>query len=304
MGRNICEMEKISYYSLAKVNLGLEVGTQRPDGYHEIVTLFQTIDLKDRLTFKSRSDGQIILRGNRKDIPWDKKNLIYKAALILQQATDTTKGAEIIVGKNIPPGRGLAGGSSNSAITLMALNRLWDLNLTPDRLLAIASELGADVPFFFFGGLCVGRGKGEQLKPLDDLLTGWLLVVIPDFPVSTAMAYQEYKRQVGGLTSKAKESKIYQFLENKNIKIFRQLRNDLELIVFKIHPQLAEIKKALVLAGAELSLMSGSGSAVFGWFRTLTLATKAAESLKTDYRVLRLQTVGRESYWHKISTGA
>lgn len=304
MGRDFREMEQIICQALAKVNLGLEVGSQRADGYHEIITLFQTIDFPDLLTFKNRADGQIILSGSQQDILWDKNNLIYRAALLLRQETGSTRGAEIIVAKSIPPGRGLAGGSSNAAITLMALNRLWGLNLTLERLLTMATGLGADVPFFFFGGLCLGQGKGEQLQPLADLPTGWLLVVIPDFSVSTAMVYQEYKRQAGCLTSQNKESKIYQFLEAKNIKLFQQLRNDLELIVFKIHPQLAEIKKALISAGAELSLMSGSGSAVFGWFRTLALAKKAAESLKTGYRALCLKTVGRESYWHKISTGA
>lgn len=297
-------MEKITLTSFAKINLGLEVDGLREDGYHRLTTLFQTVALRDRLTFETRPDGQISLAGNRPDVPWDENNLIYRSALELRRATGLEAGASIFVEKNIPPGRGLAGGSSNAAVTLLALNRLWGCQLGREKLKALAAELGADVPFFLHGGLCLGTGKGEELREVPELPPAWVVLVIPDFSVSTALAYREYDRLQGFLTSTGKESKIIQFLEHRNFSLFKHLRNDLELAVFKIQPQLVEIKKELIAAGAELSLLSGSGSAVFGWFQDWSLARQAAGRFDRDYKVWLVETVGRERYWQELSTGA
>lgn len=297
-------MEKITLNSLAKINLGLEVGHFREDGYHELTTLFQTINLKDRLTFERRPDDRIRLTGDRPDIPWDESNLIYRSALRLRQAAGLEAGVSITVEKNIPPGRGLAGGSSNAAVTLLALNRLWGCHLEREKLKALAAELGADVPFFLHGGLCLGTGKGNELREVPELPPAWVVLVIPDFSVSTALAYREFDRLSGVLTSTSKESKIIQFLGRRNFSLFKHLRNDLELAVFKIQPRLVEIKKELVAAGAELSLLSGSGSAVFGWFQDWSLARQAAGSFDRDYQVWLVETVGRERYWQELSTGA
>lgn len=297
-------MEKITLSSLAKINLGLEVGPLREDGYHQLTTLFQTVNLKDRLTFERRPDNRIKLTGNRSDVPWDENNLIYRSAFLLRQATGFEAGVNISVEKNIPPGRGLAGGSSNAAVTLIALNRLWGCNLGLDKLHTLAASLGADVPFFLHGGLCLGSGKGEELREVPELPPAWVVLVIPDFPVSTALAYREFDRLQGFLTSTGKESKIIQFLEHRNFSLFKHLRNDLELAAFKIQPQLVEIKKKLAAAGAELSLLCGSGSAVFGWFQDWSLARQAAGRFDRDYKVWLAETVGREQYWQVISTGA
>lgn len=297
-------MEKITVRSLAKVNLGLEVGQLREDGYHQLTTLFQTVNLKDRLTFEPRPDGEIFLAGNRADVPWDESNLIYRAALLLRQASGRRPGVKITVDKTIPPGRGLAGGSSNAAVTMLALNRLWRLHFSQEQLHCLAAILGADVPFFLHGGLCLGQGKGERLQPQPELPPAWVVLVVPDFPVSTALIYQEFDRRQGFLTSTGKESKIMKFLEHKNFLKFKHLRNDLEPVAFKIHPQLAEIKREIAAAGAELSLLSGSGSAVFGWFQDLSLAQQAAGRLARDYQVWLVETVGREKYWQELGTGA
>ena len=297
-------MEKITVSSLAKVNLGLEVGQRREDGYHQLTTLFQTVNLKDRLTCELRPDGEIFLAGNRADLPWDESNLVYRAALLLRQASGRGPGVKITVDKTIPPGRGLAGGSSNAAVTLLALNRLWGLHFSQEQLHCLASSLGADVPFFLHGGLCLGQGKGDRLQPLPELPPAWVLLVVPDFPVSTALVYQEFDRRQGFLTSTGKESKIMEFLEHKNFLKFKHLRNDLEPVAFEIHPQLAEIKREMAAAGAELSLLSGSGSAVFGWFQELSLAQQAAGRLARDYQVWLVETVGRERYWQELGTGA
>lgn len=297
-------MEKITVSSLAKVNLGLEIGQRREDGYHQLTTLFQTVNLKDRLTFELCADGKILLAGNRNDVPWDESNLIYRAALLLHQVSGRVIGVKITVDKTIPPGRGLAGGSSNAAVTLLALNQLCELDFSREQLHQLASTLGADVPFFLYGGLCLGQGKGELLQPLPELPPAWVLLVVPNFPVSTALVYQEFDCQPGFLTSTHKESKIRKFLELKNFLIFKHLRNDLEPVAFKIYPQLAEIKREMAAAGAELTLLSGSGSAVFGWFQELSLAQQAAGRLARDYQVWLVETVGREKYWQELGTGA
>lgn len=297
-------MEEVILNSLAKINLGLEVLGLREDGYHEIITLFQTVDLRDRLVFRLRADGQIFVSGDRTDLPWGESNLIYRAALLLKNESGSPKGVEIEVNKNIPPGRGLAGGSSNAALTILVLNRLWQLNLSVERLLFLAASLGADIPYFFYGGLCLGRGKGEKLDPLPDLPQCWVLLVIPDFPVSTAMVYRELDRQEEFLTSRDKASKIIQFSEAKDISLIRHLENDLELVTFKIYPQLAEIKQEIANSGAELSMMSGSGSAVYGLFTDRSQAQQAVDRFQTRYQVFLVETVGRELYRRKLITGA
>lgn len=297
-------MEEIILNSLAKINLGLEVVGLREDGYHEIITLFQTINLGDYLKFKLRSDNRLIVSGDRSDVPWDESNLIYRAALLLKNVAGLSKGIEIEVKKNIPPGRGLGGGSSNAALTLLLLNRFWQIDLPVDRLLSLAASLGADIPYFFFGGLCLGRGKGDQLDPLPDLPERWVLLVIPDFPVSTAIIYRELDQQAEFLTSRDKASKIIKFLETKDSAVIRQFENDLELVALKIHPQLAEIKQEIANSGAELSMMSGSGSAVYGLFAERTEAQRAVDKFKNKHQVFLVETVSRELYRRKLITGA
>ena len=296
-------MEEITLWSPAKINLGLEVVGKREDGYHELITLFQTIELRDCLNFKKRPDGQVILTGKGDEVPWDETNLIFQAASLLKQEVGCNSGVEIEVVKNIPPGRGLGGGSSNAAITLLGLNRLWGLGLDDLNLFYLASRLGADVPFFLYGGLCLGLGKGEQLKLLPDLPAFWILLLIPEFQSSTPQVYLEYDRQ-GFLTSKSKESKIIQFLEEWDFSRLHFLSNDLELAAFKIHPQLAELKKEMATAGADLSMMSGSGSAVFGFFRDRLKALSALSQLQRSYRAILVETLSRERYWRELNTGA
>ena len=198
--------------SFAKVNLGLEVLNKRENGYHEIKTLFQTIDLFDILEIRPTDDGKISLRGNDNSIPWDEDNLIFKAALLLKRRFHISGGLDINVTKNIPSGGGLGGGSSNAAMTLYALNKLWGLELGKKHLKALGSTLGADVPYFLEGGLCMGQGKGDEIIPLDDLDRYFCLLVIPPFSISTSSVYQRFQF---ALTSEAKESKISEFLKKR-----------------------------------------------------------------------------------------
>jgi len=287
-------------FALAKINLGLEVIRRRDDGYHELRTLFQSLSLADELEFFPRNDDLIRLSGNKKSVSWGNDNLIYQAALALKRAKPGTYGVEIKVRKNIPPGYGLGGGSSNAAVTLLFLNQLWKLGLAPGELVEIGRQLGADVPFFFHGGFCLGEGRGDLIQPQPEKWKWAVLVVLPPFSLSTRWVFQQARLS---LTSKPKVSKINQFLKSGCL---AALENELEEVVFSRFPRLREIKEALKDQKAELSLMSGSGSALYGLFATSQQAEEAGREIsrlfpEVEFRVC--QTVKRSQYWTTIGVG-
>jgi 4-diphosphocytidyl-2-C-methyl-D-erythritol kinase len=260
--------------SFAKINLGIEVLGKRDDGFHEIITLFQSIDFCDLLSFFPCKQNEIILKGDDDSISWDESNLIHKAASLLREQCDAQTGVEIHVKKNIPAGKGLGGGSSNTAMTLLALNRMWRIHWEIDALKDLGGRLGADVPYFFEGGLCLGKGKGNILYPQKDMSPFHCVLVLPSISVSTAAVYDKFR---ASLTSLDKDSKIIRFLDGHNI---GDLRNDLEETVFRTHPQIKAIKNLIQEQGSDLTLMSGSGSAVFGLFRQKEAADEAMDALR------------------------
>lgn len=281
--------------SYAKINLGLEILGKRPDGYHELRTLFQSISLHDVLDFELTDDPRICLSGDSDTIAWDRTNLIYRAAHLLQQENAVQRGIRVHVHKKIPPGSGLGGGSGNAAVTLQVLNMLWDVDLSRERLMELGAGLGADVPYFFEGGQCLGRGKGEILSPLSDLSPVFLVLVCPNFPISTARIYDALI-----LTSPPKESRITKFLESGD---FSLLKNDLEKTVFRLYPQLQRIKRQLSDSEAVVSLISGSGSSVFGLFFEKEKAEKALRGIGGENTALIVKTVSRGDYKKSMSIG-
>lgn len=287
----------MKYRSFAKINLGIEVLGKRDDGYHEIRTLFQTINLFDHLAFFLRSRNEITLKGDDKTIPWNGTNLIHKAAALLKKRYAIDKGVEIHVTKKIPAGKGLGGGSSNAAITLLALNQLWQLHLEKEDLRNLGALLGADIPFFFEGGLCLGRGIGEDLCVQEDLGPYFCVLAFPSFSISTSSVYNGFP---ASLTSKDKDSKIIKFLDSRDLGF---LENDLEEIAFRTYPQIKAIKNLIQEQGSQLCLMSGSGSAVFGLFRQEKTAEKARRVLEREQSAVVVTTLSRADYWKKIHTG-
>jgi 4-diphosphocytidyl-2-C-methyl-D-erythritol kinase len=283
--------------SFAKINLGLEVVRRRPDGFHEIRTLFQSIGLWDTLEFLPVSGSGIELTGSDTNISWGEDNLIHRAAALLARTYALKKGAAIRVVKNIPPGRGLGGGSSNAAMTLWALNKLWGLGLERRELMALGAGLGSDVPYFLEGGLCLGTGRGEEIRPLEDLKRCHVLLVFPRLSVSTAFIYGQHRAT---LTSRSKDSKIMQFLESPDL---HELDNDLEETIFRFYPLIKESKQRLHDLGSELSLVSGSGSAVIGLFSDLRVARQAWRTLRVDTRVCLVETLSRGRYWESVTAG-
>ena len=255
----------------AKLNLFLHVTGRRADGYHTLQTVFQLIDLADWLDFERRDDGRIVREG---DLPWNEANdLPVRAATALKEATGCRLGASVRVTKNIPPGSGMGGGSSDAATTLLALNRLWGLRLPRSDLAAIALPLGADVPFFLHGGNAFADGVGEQLQ---DVVTpaAWYAVVWPQVHVSTREIFAD-----SGLTRNTKPTKIADFsaaaghLPSTLVGV-----NDLEPVARRRFPDIEQALGALEHHGP--ARMTGSGSAVFAPMATESQArTAVAECL-------------------------
>ena len=283
--------------AFAKINLGLEVLRRRPDRYHDIRTLFQSIDLADTIELEPAPDGMIRLEGDDPSVPWDGTNLIFQAARLLQEKTGTSAGVSIRVAKAVPPGKGLGGGSSDAALTLYALNRLWSLGLAADTLAGLALNLGSDVPYFLHGGLCLGESRGEALTRLPDFRPLPCVLLFPPYPLLTADVYAGLGPF---LTSEGKDSKIMRFLGTGD---FGLLENDLELVIFRRHPELDGFKRIFTDQGAMLSLVTGSGSAVFGLFSDGEKAREAHDKLCGQSVVRLAATLPREGYWTQVGAG-
>jgi 4-diphosphocytidyl-2-C-methyl-D-erythritol kinase len=280
--------------SFAKINLGIEVLRRREDNYHDIKTLFQAVDLFDLLEFRPVAGDEIRLSGNDRTIPWDERNLIYQAAHILKLKYQGA-GVEINVDKKIPAGKGLGGGSGNAAMTLYALNELWNLGLSREELRRTAGKLGADVPFFLEGGLCLGEERGDVVTALPDLPRLYCVLAMPPLTISTSEIYSRLR-----LTSEGKESRINQFLAQKE---FGLLENRLEDAVFSLYPRLKTIKAFFRQREAVLSLVTGTGSAVFGLYLERDKAEKALAELKRTEEALLVETLSRERYWKNVTAG-
>jgi len=288
----------MTFKSFAKINLGLEVVGNRADGYHDIRTLFQTISLADELVFEPAPDGVLHLAGDDPSVAWDETNLVHRAARLLREKTGTDQGVRILVKKNVPAGRGLGGGSSNAAATLLGLNRMWGLGLDAPGLAGLARRLGADVPFFLHGGLCLGKDIGDRLTRLPDFAPLPCLLVFPPFPISTASIYAGI---APALTSARKISKIMRFLKSGD---FGLLENDLEHVIFRAHPELESWKRFFRERGAILSQVSGSGSAVYGLFADAESALEAQMRLPGTPAARLAATLPREGYWAQLGAGA
>ncbi len=283
--------------SWAKINLGLEIVRKRADGYHDIRTLFQSIDLADRIDIEPTADGRIRLEGDDPTVPWDETNLVHRAARLLRERTRTAAGAFIRVTKAVPAGKGLGGGSSNAALTLYGLDRLWSTGLEPEDLAGLALRLGSDVPYFLVGGLCLGESRGEALTPLPDFAPLPCVLAFPPFPILTSEIFAAVEPS---LTSEAKDSKIMRFLETGD---FGPLENALEHVILRRHPELEGLKRFFRDRGAKLSLVTGSGSAVVGLFSGEGQARAALDGLRGRSDARLAETLPREGYWARVGAG-
>ncbi len=275
--------ERVRLRSLAKINLDLRVLGKRPDGFHELRTIFQTISLADTIDIEyHRGRTKIDLKSDL-NIP---DNIVLKAADLIMQAARTTGRLRFDLTKRIPMGGGLGGGSSNGASVLLALPVLLRKPLPFEKLLELAAELGSDVPFFLTGGTAVGIGRGVEVYPLPDALARPGLLIAPGIHSSTAAAYQALQRKP---LDQVPRSIINNF---QSIVLGHQPRipdpespaiNDFETVVFHRHPQLKSIKGKLLKLGAWRAMMTGSGSALFGLFPSRELRDRAAERFRKEF---------------------
>jgi 4-diphosphocytidyl-2-C-methyl-D-erythritol kinase len=285
--------------SYAKVNLGLEVLGVRDDGYHELRTLFQTIDLHDDITLRPRETG-IVVRCDHPLVPKDPTNLAARAAEALRRYARISSGVEITIHKRIPVGGGLGGGSSNAAAVLMGLDRMWGLGIGPPGLHLLARRLGADVPFFLLGGTALGLARGDEVYPLHQQVRAWVVLVDPGLPVSTARVFA---RVDAGLTPRGNSSSIFYFVsrELQGARAFRLLVNDLEEAALEEVPalrgQARRIRGVLLKEGARLAALSGSGSSYFGLFDGARPARRACAALAAEgFQALATRTLTLEQY--------
>jgi len=275
-------MHAIKVPSYAKLNLGLFILGVRDDGFHEIETILQQIDLNDQIEVKLTDSSQIEFSCDHPDLQEANSNLCVRAANFLKQTTGTQKGAQIYLSKTIPMGAGLGGGSSNAAVVLLCLNKLWGLNLSAQELQEIASQLGSDIPFFILGGTAVATGRGNLLRPAK--LTGepTILVVFPKISVSTKWAYKQVNLS---LTIKEKNIILASFndINYSNVDFVKSLKNEFEEIVFTEYPLLEQIKKQINQSKAIYTSMSGSGSAIFGIFEKEEDALDVKRFFQNEY---------------------
>jgi 4-diphosphocytidyl-2-C-methyl-D-erythritol kinase len=285
----------------AKINLGLEVLGVREDGYHELRTLFQTVSLADRLQLVPTADGSCELSCDDPRVPGDESNLALRAALDLRRYAREARGVRIHIEKRIPVAGGLGGGSSDAAAVLMGLDALWGLHLGVDGLLPLARRLGADVPFFLFGGTALGIARGDEIYPLAQQLRLGVVIVDPGRPLSTRAVFG---RLDAGLTRRENSNNIFRFLSRSVDGVadaVSLLANDLEGAALEEEPDLVprieRIRRLLRREGAVLTSLSGSGSSYFGLFDRAPAAAKAAKAIgAAGFRALRCRTLGAQEY--------
>ena len=293
-------MKSVRVPAYAKVNLRLDVLGLRADGYHELRTIFQAISLHDTLVLETKREPGIDLRitGNSQLAGEPgQDNLVYRAMHQLAHEIGFQRGVRAVLTKRIPVGRGLGGGSSDAAAALVGLLRLTGKRIAAARMLAIASGLGADVPFFLHGGRALGIGRGDEIYPLPDVARRQVLVISPhDIAVPTKDAYQWLSEE---LTNGDSPTKLMRFCALCWSPQGGALSNDFEAAVFPRYPRLAAIKRELLQQGAAEASLAGSGSAVFGVYQHPAKARRAARTFPKD-QVFLCTTLSRAEYRRKM----
>lgn len=280
----------------AKINLLLEIIGDRPDGFHELVMVMQSVDLADEIELKHLGSGdRILLHCTHPQVPLGETNLAYRAAKLMQECFPGHGGVEITIQKNIPIGAGLAGGSTDGAAVLVGLDLMWNLGLAQDELHTLAAKLGSDMPFCISGGTALALGRGEELSPLPDLDQLYaVLAKYQTLSVSTPWAYQTYRQQFGATyanTPAAQEERrrtgpsveLLRAMSHRDPKALGQaLHNDLEKVVLDRHEQVRVLRNTMAIYAPLGAMMSGSGPTVFALAATREEAKQVAAKIKTE----------------------
>ena len=274
-------MERISIHAMAKINLGLDVLRRRENGYHDVKMIMQTVNIYDTLDFVKLQEAKIVVKTDTMELPTDENNLIYKAAKLLFDKCEVREGVEITLTKRIPIAAGMAGGSTDAAAALVGINQLFGLGLSIEELKEIGVKIGADVPYCIEGGTALSEGIGEILTKLPDAPDCFVVVAKPEISVSTKYVYEnlhanelKYHPDIDGMVDAIREGSLDG--------VCKRMENVLETVTETKYPIISELKKLLKDAGAENSLMSGSGPTVFAIFREEEMANKALEAVKNS----------------------
>jgi len=253
----------------AKINLVLRILDRRPDGYHNLWSLMQTVRLEDELSISiNHGHTTIALRCDEPSLKTDPSNLVYRAAAEVLEQSGRPVGLDVVLTKRIPMGAGLGGGSSDAAATILGLNRLLRLGWSAEKMAEVGQALGSDVPFFFFAPSAIVEGRGEKVTPVQINGSRWAVLVNPGFPVETKWAYHQLSTSRTAIVPLSDSHASLGATRELGWKhLLETAENDFESPVFKAHPALDDIKRRLLTAGAEAALLSGSGATVFGVFR-------------------------------------
>lgn len=285
-------MKELTISMPAKINLSINVKNKLVNGYHSVEMIMQTIDLFDTITVEKVNSG-ISIHCAQPYVPNDQRNIAWKAAELFFAECPNKGGARITLKKNIPVSAGLGGGSADAAGVLKALNSLYEDCLKDIQLIQLSRRLGADVTFFLTGGTQLAKGIGDELTMLPDLEGIDVVLVKPDFPVSTRWVYENL--DLDQLGERPDTSKIISAIEAMDLRsVAKNMRNVLESVTVKVHPEIKTIMGKLIEYGAIASRMSGSGPTVFGLFLDTPSAKEAKEKLLKEYKhVYHSKTIGR-----------
>ena len=278
MREGVKKMKSLRYKAMAKINLGLDVLRRRPDGYHEVKMVMQTVGIHDVLTMQKLEADEIRVATDKEELPADESNLIWKAARRMKDTFGISGGVSVTLEKNIPIAAGMAGGSTDAAATIAGMNELFELGLTMEQMQQVGVKIGADVPYCLMGGTALSEGIGEILTKLPDVPDAYLVIAKPDINVSTKFVYEnlhanelQYHPDIDGMTDAIRDGDLKGITD--------RMGNVLETVTVKEYPIIEQMKEFLKKQGAMNALMSGSGPTVFGIFEGEEAAKRAYEAM-------------------------
>ena len=265
----------------AKINISLDVIGKREDGYHLLEMIMQSIDLYDELNIE-KQNKDITIKCNKPYVPTDERNLAYKAARLFMEKYQINSGVSININKNIPVCSGLAGGSTDGAAVLKAMNKIFDINASDEELMGLGLQLGADVPYCIKGGTALCKGIGEEVTKLKDFKDKILVLVKPPFGVSTKSVYQEF--DLTKARSHPNTDVLIKAIEENDLRLVaNNMKNLLENVTLRKHKILISIKEEMKNSGSIGTMMSGSGPTVFAFFDDMLKAQKCFEKMRSKY---------------------
>ena len=280
-------MESVGLEAFGKINLSLDVLKRRPDGYHELRMIMQTVDLCDRVTISKNQTGCIRISCSKPGLPTDERNLAYKAARLFMDEYGIDAGVDIDIIKCIPEAAGMAGGSADAAAVLKGMDRLFEMGHTAKELASLGLRIGADVPYCVMGGIALAEGIGEVLTPICPMPDCRVVLALPHFGISTKYVYEHL--DLTAVNRHPDTDSIIHAIGRGDIAAAAALMvNVLETVSIPAHPEIAYIKEEMLKCGALGSLMSGSGPTVFGIFDDEAAAARCAEHLRADPAVRRV----------------